>query len=316
MISNQFAKDVTEGLSSFPKTLPSKYFYDAIGDELFIKIMALPEYYLTRAEMEIFKEQTQQLTTSLGQDKSRHFELIELGAGDGQKTFYLLKELLNSGYKFTYIPVDISANVLAQLEENLQTRLPNLSITPKAGDYFQQLEILEKDLAPRVVLYLGSNLGNLTDKKSANFMQQMAERLKQKDRMILGVDRIKSADIVLPAYNDPAGVTAAFNLNLLARINRELGGNFEVSNFRHTPTYSEETGIAKSYLESLCNQRVLIESLNTTFEFQQGEKILTEISRKYDLNIIQAIIDETSFEILETFSDSREHFLDVILEYQ
>ena len=253
-MSDEFAKDVAEGLLATPKTLPSKYFYDAAGDDLFIQIMDLPEYYLTRAEMEIFRDQTDALIQALGQVPDQPFELIELGAGDGQKTFYLLKGLLAAGYDFTYVPVDISSNVLEHLQRYLADKLPDLNIRTEQGDYFKRLKVLQETDLPRVILYLGSNLGNLTDDKSKAFMEKISRRLTAGDRLILGVDKKKSADIVLPAYNDSAGITSAFNLNLLTRINRELGGEFDLAQFRHAPEYDEENGIATSFIESTADQ--------------------------------------------------------------
>jgi len=312
-MSDQFAKDVATGLGTTPKTLPSKYFYDAIGDSLFIKIMDLPEYYLTRAEMEIFTTQTDALIEALGQTRDKHFELVELGAGDGQKTAYLLAGLLDEGYDFTYVPVDISKNVLELLEARLREQLPALKIMPKVGDYFQQLNILHETHTPRALLYLGSNLGNLTDEKSALFMGQLAKYLKPKDRLVLGVDRIKAAEIVLPAYDDASGVTAAFNLNLLTRINRELGADFDLSAFRHAPIYNEASGVAVSYLESLKDQAVHVSKLGETYAFKRGETIKTEISRKYNREIVANIIHDTPFEISTTLLDSQNYFLDIIM---
>jgi len=315
-VSDLFAKDVSKGLSATPKTLPSKYFYDATGDKFFMEIMDLPEYYLTRAEMEIFAQQTGALIKALGQDPGQHFELVELGAGDGQKTVHLLRGLLKDGYNFTYVPVDISPNVLEVLSASLSRHLPALDLKPKTGDYFEQLDILYETKTPRVVLYLGSNLGNLTDDKSVLFMEALADYLKSNDRLLLGVDRIKPEEIVLPAYNDSAGVTAAFNLNLLTRINRELGGNFDISAFRHAPEYSEDTGMTYSFIESLTDQTIHIAALNQSFTFEKGEKIKTELSRKYSREIIDKIIQETPFKITDVLRDTRNYFLDIVMVRQ
>lgn len=312
-MSDDFAKDVASGLLAAPKTLPSKYFYDAAGDDLFIQIMDLPEYYLTRAEMEIFREQTDSLIKALGQKPGQPFELVELGAGDGQKTRHLLKGLLSTGYDFTYVPVDISLNVLNHLESSLTEELPDLDIRIEDGDYFKRLKALQETDLPRVILYLGSNLGNLTDDKSKAFMEKLSQRLTSGDRLVLGVDKKKSADIVLPAYNDAAGVTAAFNLNLLKRINRELGGEFNLEAFRHAPEYDEDQGVAISYIESTMDQDVWIEAINQTISFGKGEKVKVEISRKYDLPIIRKIIADTPFEIETVLQDSREYFFDIVL---
>lgn len=312
-MSDDFATDVAQGLLATPKTLPSKYFYDAAGDDLFIQIMDLPEYYLTRAEMEIFSEQTGPLIEALGQTPEQAFELIELGAGDGQKTRHLLKGLLSAGYDFTYVPVDISLNVLKHLKSSLADEMPELDIRIEDGDYFKRLKALQETDLPRVILYLGSNLGNLTDEKSKAFMEKLSRRMRPGDRLVLGVDKKKPAEIVLPAYNDSAGVTAAFNLNLLKRINRDLGGEFDLEQFRHSPEYDEGEGIAVSYLESTTDQDVRIEAINRTISFEQGEKIKVEISRKYDLPVIRNIIAETPFEVETVFQDSQKYFLDIVL---
>jgi len=163
MITKQFKKDIEQGLSDFPKTLPSKYFYDKKGDELFVQIMNMPEYYLSRAEHEIFKIQSQEIIEGLELDPNQYFELIELGAGDGTKTKELLDVLHKGEYKFEYIPIDISQNALEQLEKRLTKGLPGVSVKKKQGDYFSMLESLRETTHPKVVFFLGSNIGNMTD---------------------------------------------------------------------------------------------------------------------------------------------------------
>lgn len=311
---SNFAKDVLEGLNDQPKRLPSKYFYDQKGDELFIKIMNMPTYYLTDCEMEIFSEQAHRLIELLQLNKQNRFELIELGAGDGSKTFHLLHALLKKDYTFNYVPIDISSNSLDTLSNNLTPSLPNLNITPIAGDYFLILDQLSKSQLPKVVLFLGSNIGNMNDEKASGFIQSLSKSLNKKDQLVLGADLIKSKHIVLPAYNDPEGITAAFNLNLLERINMELGGNFILSNFKHTPNYNEQTGITTSGLTSLVNQQVFIAALEKTFTFQENEMIHTEISRKYNDDILNKIIQHSQLYIKAKLTDSKAYFADYILE--
>ena len=313
-MNSQFAADVDAGLSKANKTLSSKYFYDKIGDELFMQIMALPEYYLTRSELEIFTEQTAQLIDALAVDKSQHFELIELGAGDGSKTKFLLKGLLEQGYDFDYLPIDISGNVLDHLSKTLQPELPTLSIKTQQGDYFEILQTLKDISAPKVVLFLGSNIGNQNDEQAASFMYSLGENLSSGDRVVLGADLIKSVDIVLPAYNDSQGVTKAFNLNLLTRINRELGGDFDVSQFDHAPEYTEEEGIAKSYIQSKADQTVTIEATGRSYHFDKNEKIHMEISRKYNEEVLAKILKQTDFSLVDMLKDSKEYYGDFILE--
>lgn len=312
-MNEQFKQDVDRGLSGTPKTLQSKYFYDSIGDDLFVQIMGLPEYYLTRAEDEIFSEQTEQLTDALGLTPEKHVELVELGAGDGTKTKKLLHFLLNGGYSIGYQPIDISPYALSNLEKSLAVEMPGLSVKTRQGDYFEVLESMRNSTAPKVVLFLGSNLGNMLDEVAGRFIRTLSERLNPGDRLLLGLDLIKSPEVVIPAYSDSQGVTAAFNLNLLTRINRELGGDFRLDKFRHRVTYTQQEGIVKSYLESTCKQQVVIDKIGKTFLFEEGESIHTEISRKYNDHIINQFIADSSFAVVNRLSDRAERFADYIL---
>ena len=278
--------------------------------------MGLPEYYLTRAELDIFRNQTSNIIASLKLEKDTYFELIELGAGDGTKTKELLKLLSKEGYNFDYLPVDISQNALDNLESNLKTELASVSVKTKQGDYFEVLESLKHSKHPKVILFLGSNIGNMNDAIASIFMQNLSTNLNLGDKLFLGVDLIKPEVVVLPAYNDSKGVTAAFNLNLLDRINNELNANFNRNNFSHTPEYNEEEGIAKSYITSTKNQEVYIKSIDKTFSFAKDEKIHLEISRKYNSEILNNIIANTQFSIKNKLSDSNNYFANYILEIE
>jgi len=309
----QFKMDVDKGLSASPKHLSSKYFYDKKGDALFSQIMHLPEYYVTRAELEIFSLQTQIIIDALQLNPNTYFELIELGAGDGLKTKELLRLLDKQKYKFEYIPLDISLNVLENLEKSINTDFPNIAINRQHGDYFHVLKTLKDSHHPKVVLFLGSNIGNMPDEIAKDFIAQLGANLNVNDKLFLGVDLIKSAEIVLPAYSDSKGVTKAFNLNLLTRINRELGGNFEIANFDHQAEYHEAEGVAKSFIVSKCNQEVRIENLDKSFYFSTGERIATEISRKYNTRIVHQIIEHSGFQITGMLSDRGKYFSNYIL---
>ncbi|MGL1888383.1 MAG: L-histidine N(alpha)-methyltransferase [Reichenbachiella sp.] len=309
----QFKQTVDEGLRKTPKQLPSKYFYDKKGDALFVKIMQMPEYYLTRAEHEIFRDKTNDLIESLGLCSSEHKELIELGAGDGTKTFELLNALREVEYPFEYCPVDISKNALNLLESAVNKQCPGLKVTPLQGDYFEVLEKLKDSDHKKVVLFLGSNIGNLHDDQASQFLKLLRDTLNVGDKLLLGVDLLKSKDIVLPAYNDKEGITREFNLNLLHRINRELDADFEVESFEHRPEYDEEIGIAESYLESLQEQTVRINGTGV-YTFKKGERIHTEISRKYNDAILARILEGTGFTITAKLMDQNELFADYILE--
>lgn len=313
-MKNKFIDDVHEGLSRDPKTLPSKYFYDKRGDELFMQIMELPEYYLTRAELEIFTRQTDDLIRKFGVSPDQHFELIELGAGDGTKTQNLLKALLDHGYSFDYLPVDLSHNVLEHLQNFLTEQMPDLSIKPERGDYLEIVGKLHSSSAPKVVLFLGSNIGNLTDLQASKFIYDLGRHLGPGDKLLLGVDLVKSEEIVLPAYNDAQGVTRDFNLNLLRRINEELDANFDLDAFEHRPEYEAEVGVAKSFLVSTSNQSVTLGSNGNSYQFAEGEKVLMEISRKYNEDILGEILHGTDFEVIDILTDSNDYFADYIIE--
>ena len=310
----QFIKDINEGLSKKNKTLPSRYFYDEIGDKLFVEIMNMPEYYLTKSEHEIFKTQTKEIVSALGIDKNEPIEIVELGAGDGTKTKEILRFMLRNNYTFSYLPVDISQHALDGLENALKEEFKSLDVKTQQGDYFEVLDNLKNSPRKKIVLFLGSNLGNLEDKDAIKFMSNLSRNLNKGDKLLLGVDIIKSADIVLPAYDDKQKITARFNLNLLHRINKELGANFDVNNFKHQPEYTMEEGIAKSFLVSNKTQDVTIPKINKTYSFKAGEKIHTEISRKYNDKILNEIITISKFKIATKFVDSKNYFADYILD--
>lgn len=308
-----FKKEVKQGLDSNPKTLPSKYFYNKIGDALFVEIMNLPEYYLTRSELDIFQNKTQDLISALQLHTNAHFELIELGAGDGLKTKKLLSALDKQNFAFDYLPIDISSNALSLLNKDLSETLPKVSVKTQQGDYFEILASLKNSNKPKVILFLGSNIGNMKDAMAAEFIYNLGANLKPGDKLLLGVDLIKAKEIVLPAYNDNKGITAKFNLNLLHRMNEELGADFNLENFKHQPEYNEEEGIAKSYIVSTKKQTVTIKAIETIYHFEANEKIHTEISRKYNDTLIEKIIENTDFSLNTKILDSKGYFADYIL---
>jgi L-histidine N-alpha-methyltransferase len=313
-MKENFKKDVHKGLSTTPKTLLSKYFYDKKGDELFVEIMNLPEYYLTRCELDIFQNKAQELIEAFDLQPNSYFELIELGAGDGTKTKELLKVLDQANYNFDYFPIDISSNALKLLKQELNSLIPNLNVQTQQGDYFEVLASLKNSKQPKVVLFLGSNIGNMQDERASQFIFNLGANLQTGDKIVLGVDLIKAQDIVLPAYNDKQGITAKFNLNLLNRINQELNGNFDLNQFEHQSEYTENEGIARSYIVSTADQTVQIKATENSYTFTEGEKIHTEISRKYNDQLIEKIIANTDFSLLTKILDSKAYFADYILK--
>ncbi len=312
-LNSGFLKEVLDGLGEEPKRLPSKYFYDAKGDDLFVAITQSPEYYPTDAEKEILSEQSGAIIDAAKMNEKEAFELIELGAGDGHKTVYLLKELLDRGLNFTYRPIDISQNVLDQMSARLKKELPNLKIEPLQGQFFTILHEIKDENIPKLILFLGSTLGNMPDERAQRFLKALSDEMKPRDRFLIGLDRIKEEEVVLPAYNDAQGITAEFNLNLLRRINRELEGDFDIDQFEHKPTYSEEEGIARSYLVSKKDQWVKIGPQQEPYFFTKGEPILTEISRKYDRAGLERILRGSGLAIDAVFSDQRNYFNDYLL---
>lgn len=309
-MDTHFLRDVDEGLSKTPKALPSRYFYDARGDELFVQIMNSTEYYLTNAEHEILQNQTAELVSRF-QIENEPFLLVELGAGDGTKTLDLLRYL--SGSAFSYMPIDISENALTNLKKRINNELPEVDVKPQQGEYFSVLNKLHDIHQKMVILFLGSNLGNMLDDRAHQFIEQLAKSMNSGDFLVLGLDLIKDPDIIAPAYNDAKGITSAFNMNLLKRINRELGGNFDLAAFAHYPEYDDKQGIAFSYLKSLKKQTVYVGAIEKNFHFEKGELIHTEISRKYNDTIVQKIIAHTRLEIKQKFTDSQNYFADYLL---
>lgn len=310
--NKQFLKDVIEGLSADTKHISSKYFYDKKGDSIFQQIMHMDEYYLTDAELDIFQTHKCEIAKIFSPNKEP-FNLIEFGAGDGMKTKVLLKELLSHEIPFDYVPIDISQNALDQLQKSLTKEMPDLSFKGIQGDYFEVLNRLKEDNNKRnVVLFLGSNIGNFTNEEALSFTSNISDKLNAGDLLFIGVDLKKDPKKILLAYNDPTGITAEFNYNLLRRINRELGGNFDIEKFEHYPTYDPVTGECKSALLSTTEQEVVID--DHTFHFEKWEPIHTEISRKYSLKQLHQLAKASGFQVKTDLFDANKYFVDSIWE--
>lgn len=309
---SKFYEDVKQGLSSNPKRLYSKYFYDKVGDALFQQLMHSPEYYLSRCELEILQQQSDIIADQVIKQFDE-FDLIELGAGDASKSIFLLQALLNKGSDFTYYPVDISQNVIEQLEAKLPKILPNIQIKGLNGEYIAMLkQLTEESSKSKLILFLGSNIGNMNLEDAAIFCQKVQKLLKPGDLFFIGVDLKKNPLTILAAYNDKAGLTRDFNLNLLSRINRKLGGNFDLSSFYHYPNYDPVTGACKSYLISARDQEVNFGYGidRVSIHFKQHEAIFMEISRKYNTEEIEELAVASGFKITNHFLDSKKWFVD------
>jgi L-histidine Nalpha-methyltransferase len=303
------AQDVIAGLKRTPKRISSRWFYDAKGDALFQKIMKLPEYYLTRAEFSVLSTHSEDIFAPF--DQSEPLQLIELGAGDGEKTRILLNCLRDSDRDFTYVPIDISQNALDKLSKALKSEYPNMELLPLQDDYFSALKnpVLHTG-ARKLIMFLGSNVGNLNELDAVQFYTELNHALKPGDAVLTGFDRVKNPETILAAYNDAQGVTRQFNLNLLARLNSELGANFNVTNWEHQPEYNKERKSALSFLRSKIKQDVYFESENITISFEAGELIHTEMSRKFDLQDIEQLASATGFSIAANFDHTEPLYTD------
>lgn len=307
---DNFYFDVVQGLGQSPKRLSSKYFYDKTGDRLFQQIMESPDYYLTRCEMEIFASQAKEIVDRL-MVKDAHFELIELGPGDCAKSIHLLKALITANASFEYIPIDISENVIKALRSFLPAEVPDLKFNGLTGEYFDQLAAhCVSSKARKVVMCLGGNIGNMTMEESNRFCEQLRGYLQPGDQCIIGFDLVKHPAVIRRAYDDAEGITKAFNLNLLARINRELDADFEIDRFDHYCSYNPLSGAAKSYL--VCLSDLVVHLPGVSISFEKNECIWTEISQKYSKKQVYQMAVNNGFAQSAEFLDTRSWFMDAI----
>lgn len=314
---SDLAQHVAVGLHRSPKALSSMYFYDDEGSRLFQQIMELPEYYPTRAEFAIFREHGAALAAALSlPEAGGEFALVELGAGDGAKTKLLLRELLRAGQPFTYAPVDISAGAMTGLVHALKTELPALRVAPVVADYATALAQLRTRPGRKAVLFLGSNIGNFQPAERLDFLRRLAAPLGPDDRLLIGFDLQKDPRRIRAAYDDAQGVTAAFNLNLLTRLNRELGADFDLAHWQHYTDYHPLSGAVRSYLVSTRAQQVHVAALDETIDFAAWEMIHTENSYKFTLPQVAALAAEAGLRVAATFTDAATDFADVVLAPQ
>jgi len=311
---SELAADTLRGLRSTPKFLLSKYFYDDRGSRIFQDIMQMPEYYLTDCEHEIFTTHREQIAEAFG-DGGGEFNLIELGSGDGLKTKILLQQMVGGKARFQYMPIDISRQANEELVKSLKDELPDLRVQAKTGDYFQQMNHLNGYAKLRkVMLFLGSNIGNFSDEQTAEFLSRLSEFSHPGDKLLIGFDLKKSPAIIMKAYHDPHGHTRRFNLNHLERLNRELGADFNLSNFEQHTSYDPVSGAVKSFLVSGAAQSVSIDALGQIFHFNQWEPIFMEQSRKFNDGMIEKLASEHGFKVVRNFTDKHNYFVDSLWE--
>ena len=300
------ATSVRAGLTSARKTLEPRFFYDALGSALFEAITHLPEYYVTRAESEILGMHAKEIATAFGEPA----RLVELGSGSARKTRFLLDQFAHRPLQ--YMPIDIDAGMLERSGHDLLAEYPKLSIAAIRGDLRTPAEAIRSipRPGPTVVLFLGSSIGNLDHDDAVAMLANVRTALEPGDRFFLGADMKKGREILEPAYDDPLGVTAAFNLNLLVRMNRELGANFDLAQFAHRAFYNNDR--IEMHLASKTRQRVRIGDYEIAFE--AGETIHTENSYKYDVEALQTLATRSGFAIEKRWTDRRGWFTDVLMK--
>ncbi len=308
-VHSQFREDVATGLQSLQKTIPPKYFYDAQGSLLFEQICQQPEYYLTRTEAAILREHAADIFTEVGE-----CTIVELGSGSSVKTRLLLDEYQRRFATQHYVPIDISSSMLAATAKTLIADYQHLRVDGLATDYFHGLAALPESQL-RLVLFLGSNLGNFSATEQAQLFAQLAKVLHPGDFFLLGLDLRKPVEVIEPAYNDAAGVTAAFNLNLLQRINRELAGAFNLAAFSHRAFYNQTSHQIEMHLQSEKKQDVKVSDLALQVPFRAGETIHTEISRKFDAAEICAQLAGYGFAPRALWTDEAQWFLVALFRF-
>jgi L-histidine Nalpha-methyltransferase len=296
--------DVIQGLTQTPKSLPPKYFYDDRGSQLFEEICDLPEYYPTRTEAWILSQYADEIAQITGS-----CELVELGSGSSTKTRLLLDAYQKIADECRYLPIDISGGILKTSVIELQQKYPDFSIQGLLGTYKQALTHLKSSSSQsRMIFFLGSSMGNFTRQESDRFLSQVAHASKAGDYFLLGIDLQKPQEILEAAYNDSQGITAAFNLNMLSHLNWRFQGNFNLDLFTHKAIYDQVDHQIEMYLHCQENHLVSLDILNLQTSFQAGESILTEISRKFDLAIIQKQLEVQKLQTLKTWTDPQNWF--------
>ena len=305
-----FSRDVRAGLTSRPKHLHCCYFYDGEGSLLFEEICTLPEYYLPRAERAILQEHAGEIVAGFPADAT----LIELGSGNAAKTRLVIEALFRRQTSLCYVPVDICRSVLEESSRALLKEYPKLEVVAVAGEYHDGLWHLRgQGERPKLILWLGSNVGNFHRSEAADFLAKVRETMSAADRLLVGIDLRKERTVLEKAYDDSRGVTAQFNLNLLARINRELDGHFDLEKFRHRATYNEQAGRIEMYLDSNCAQQVAIDRLGLQVPFAAGESVHTENSYKYSPAEIEELARAAGLRLERQWLDAERRFSENLL---
>ncbi|MEC9324062.1 MAG: L-histidine N(alpha)-methyltransferase [Actinomycetota bacterium] len=295
-------RDVRDGLTHQPKTLPPKWFYDAVGSDLFDQITRLPEYYPTRAEAQILAARAGEIATASGADT-----LVELGSGTSEKTRALLDALREQGSLRRFIPFDVDPSVLQLAGQAIQQEYPGVEINAVCGDFEEHLGKIPA-VGRRLVAFLGSTLGNLTPGPRAEFLASVSEMMQPGDTLLLGTDLVKDVDRLVRAYDDNAGVTAQFNRNVLTVVNRELGADFDVPAYQHVAKWNADEERIEMWLRSTRPQRVHITALDLDVDFADGEEMLTEVSCKFRRSGVDAELAAAGLERTHWWTDEAGDF--------
>ncbi|MBB6147049.1 dimethylhistidine N-methyltransferase [Silvibacterium bohemicum] len=298
--------EVYRGLTGLPKTLSPWLFYDERGSELFEAITELPEYYLTRTERAIFTTYADEILDAAA-DRKR-VKMIELGAGTATKTGLLLEAAVRRQETVDYLAIDVSESALAAAQQRIESEIPGVNVISRIGDYTEGIEEIPAAGQRRMALYIGSSIGNFEPSDAVQVLRELRRRLVPGDKLLLGADRVKERSVLLRAYDDAAGVTAAFNQNVLTRINRELGANFNLRLFRHRARWNHEHSRIEMHLESLIAQHVAIPALDLEIKFGRGETIHTENSYKFTASSISSIVERAGFAMTRCWTDEHEWF--------
>ena len=299
-----FAEEIRNTLQHTKKSINPKFFYDESGSKIFDQICLLPEYYPYNAESEILQKVEQKLLPYL----SDEFHLVELGSGSSLKTRLLIDVLFKSQKYLQYFPIDIS-EILDQSAKNLCKDYPNLSVTGVVDTFENGLDFIENyDNTPNLITFLGSSFGNFDKSNGIKFLKKISSLMKSNDLFLIGLDLKKDQEILHNAYNDSQNITAKFNLNILKRINAELGANFNLEKFEHHAIYNEEKGRVEMYLRSLSEQSVIVQKSELSLTLSKDELIHTENSHKFSIKQIESLLQDTNFEKLEIWLDSRKYF--------
>ncbi len=298
---------VAEGLGSRPRTLPPWLFYDQRGSELFERITELPEYYPYRAERGILEAHGDEIVTLAAAAGPEPLKIVELGAGSGKKTLLLLRALVRRQGRCQFVPVDVSASAMQGLVDRLGREEPSVLVRPVVGTHTDALDTIERIGPRRLVLFLGSSIGNLSDSEGVGLLSAVARRLSPGDSLLLGADRRKDPAVLIPAYDDSAGITAAFDLHLLERLNTELGADFDLSRWKHTARWNDAESRIEMHLVSRVDQTVHVPGIGV-LAFEAGESIHTESSAKYTRPRIEALLRASGYEIVRVFTDAEDRF--------